>query len=72
MARCGIAKYDELPALVHNIDVDALRYELSLHLKPPWWFRFTLLKIMFQSYLTRNMIIDQLDFAADWHSKYEA
>jgi len=29
MARCGIERYDNLPARIELIDVDALRYALS-------------------------------------------
>ncbi len=28
MAKCGIERYDNLPAVVSSIDVDALRYQL--------------------------------------------
>lgn len=28
MTKCGIERYDNLPAVVNSIDVDALRYQL--------------------------------------------
>jgi hypothetical protein len=63
MAKCGIEKYDNLPARVGWIDVDYNRWILRCIDKPSWLYKFKLLSWFFYPQYPRHIIIEYLEEA---------
>ena len=72
MTKCGIKKYDELPARIKLIDVDYIRWRLYRCINPHFFSNIPFLKYFFHPPISEEIkqdLIKVLDFACELNTK---